>query len=788
MKKSIIDDYYNDGSFEIARSGKNVIMKNNMSPSQHSEFVASHAGRFSLLKREIDTLVLDVRKKVMQCDPIELLSFSSSSWMLNMLGKSSEIEYSLKDIAIQRMTEYIQSIIVSSPTSNVMITAEEDPTIRFIDISNAIISLYDKINEFYYSWGMCLTKSHKSINSNLIDALVESQMLYNVRGKRYQIFQIEYLESLLNIHSSEFQNLFGISSIQVLDGLKKLEYAMSQAKADVMIKLHQQFENFKKFDGTLDEWRSIHRKETEDLQDKLFGQKLNNVCEVTGWPDKFVSSLAYGIDEDSAFFSDPEYPGWPIISMPIHNRPFIEIRDTIYCFDYYSLMDNIYRVISKCIRKMNPDYNWSGYQNRASENMVERIFNKILPNSTIYSNNYYPKRTSLKNMVENDLLVLYYDVLLIIEVKAGSFVNTPPITDFDAHIESYKSLIECPNRQCQRTLEYLCSDKIMTIYSKDRLPKAKIDMSKFSDVFMLSVTVDNINEFAARAEKLSFLSTNRNIISISVDDLMVYRTYFESPLIFLHFLKQRTHATTEPKIALNDELDHLGMYIEHNCYSLYVDKLSSSSKTNFVGYREALDRYFGELYHSELNPIKPVQKLPPLICNILQFIENQCMVNPVDVASYLLDFSTDTKTQFEASIYKVRARQKQINRQNVIHTAGGGDSLRYTCFVNTPDIIPVSYQEKLDYALASLVKNSESNRVLLDVSFDEHDIIKDFSFKRILPTDCPPDKYDQILSLGEKIANARIERYTQLGPGKIGRNEKCPCGSGKKYKYCCGKN
>ena len=23
--------------------------------------------------------------------------------------------------------------------------------------------------------------------------------------------------------------------------------------------------------------------------------------------------------------------------------------------------------------------------------------------------------------------------------------------------------------------------------------------------------------------------------------------------------------------------------------------------------------------------------------------------------------------------------------------------------------------------------------------------------------------------------------------GKVGRNEKCPCGSGKKYKNCCGK-
>jgi len=25
-----------------------------------------------------------------------------------------------------------------------------------------------------------------------------------------------------------------------------------------------------------------------------------------------------------------------------------------------------------------------------------------------------------------------------------------------------------------------------------------------------------------------------------------------------------------------------------------------------------------------------------------------------------------------------------------------------------------------------------------------------------------------------------------VGPGKVGRNEPCPCGSGKKYKKCCG--
>jgi len=29
-------------------------------------------------------------------------------------------------------------------------------------------------------------------------------------------------------------------------------------------------------------------------------------------------------------------------------------------------------------------------------------------------------------------------------------------------------------------------------------------------------------------------------------------------------------------------------------------------------------------------------------------------------------------------------------------------------------------------------------------------------------------------------------KFTVINKGKIGRNEPCPCGSGKKYKHCCG--
>ena len=40
---------------------------------------------------------------------------------------------------------------------------------------------------------------------------------------------------------------------------------------------------------------------------------------------------------------------------------------------------------------------------------------------------------------------------------------------------------------------------------------------------------------------------------------------------------------------------------------------------------------------------------------------------------------------------------------------------------------------------------------------------------------------------GEQIKSEVNRTVVNEGP-KVGRNDLCPCGSGKKYKNCCGKN
>ena len=48
-------------------------------------------------------------------------------------------------------------------------------------------------------------------------------------------------------------------------------------------------------------------------------------------------------------------------------------------------------------------------------------------------------------------------------------------------------------------------------------------------------------------------------------------------------------------------------------------------------------------------------------------------------------------------------------------------------------------------------------------------------------TDIEPADRERIEGISVEQARRRVARHS----GKIGRNELCPCGSGKKFKKCC---
>jgi preprotein translocase subunit SecA len=95
------------------------------------------------------------------------------------------------------------------------------------------------------------------------------------------------------------------------------------------------------------------------------------------------------------------------------------------------------------------------------------------------------------------------------------------------------------------------------------------------------------------------------------------------------------------------------------------------------------------------------------------------------------------------------------------------------------DNIDVNTLVKNTYANMYLSKCEKVLSVFLYYSSD--DKIKKIDFK-IITSDDKESKSTEIMNMAEYL---RFKRGLRLEGKKIGRNELCPCGSGKKYKKCC---
>lgn len=781
------DDYFNNGTIEMARFGTNTVLKNNMSVAQRNRLIKRLQKEYPKIKKKINRHISSIRKQISKCDPVQLLSFSSDMFLMSNLGMSSEIEASSEDIFISRMTEYIQSIIVSTPIKHK--PSKKDPSLRFFRIQRQLVDLHKQIQYFYFCWSTCFEKLFPDYTDDVKHIVFESQLLYLVRGQRYQFLEVEYYDRLLAIHNEIFTSTFGISSSEIVEGIKKLQHALSQGKIDAISNLGELMDSyFETGETDVAKFNEMHPNAGKEFAEKFLGTQLRNVITITGWPEKFVRSLSWEVNECKDFFDEKDFSGWPIVDLPIQKRPFIKIGDQYYCFDYYSFIDNFYRALQKAVSREIPSYHWSDFQKEASEQMVADVFSQILPGCSTLRDNYYPINKSIKQLAENDLLVQYENVLLIVEVKAGSFVYTAPLTDFENHIVSYQNLIEKADKQCKNTYDYLLSSDEAIIYNQDASIKTKINMREIKDVFTISVTIDNINDYAARAEKLKFLELKSKAICISIDDLMVYREFFDSPLVFLHFLQQRRQATQESKLALSDELDHLGMYIKHNMYCIQLQDYPDDAHIRFYGYREELDNYFCKLYHPQLCPSKPSLKIPDLFLKAINYLEKSDFKDKIQASNYLLNFSTDAREQLCQSVEYALQRQPQVKQMISFGTAGSGKlDLRYTSFVEQPGVPAFTEEYKRQYTLSTLLWNDDPDRIMLDFVFDSNRHLVSFKYTQYTIADIKPTERENLWDMGKERANLRLNIYLkqhqQINPSDI-----CPCGSGKKYGACCKKH
>lgn len=89
----------------------------------------------------------------------------------------------------------------------------------------------------------------------------------------------------------------------------------------------------------------------------------------------------------------------------------------------------------------------------------------------------------------------------------------------------------------------------------------------------------------------------------------------------MHFLKHRKAATRIRNLTLNDELDHLGLYISQNSYEEYVNDFRDCNSFMANGFREELDAYYAGVHNSLIAKDKPTQVIPQYYREIFGYLE-----------------------------------------------------------------------------------------------------------------------------------------------------------------------
>jgi len=795
------DDRFSAGPMEFARFGRFMIGRSRATQEQFEAAQARMVAQYPITVDEIDVLVATIAAQIVRLPPDRLLQRGWWEFSLMIVGLGGRDAGDSEKLAAARMVDYVQSVIASvKPEQYAAEVSEEDWTKLKADVE----TWFRRLSLDYQ---ICLT-AHRRAQDPQLDMKLEEfrfraeTLWLNIRGKRYQPHERQALLDVLAPHSDILLKLFGLDAAALTTEFDKILTRLTHGLIDIardMKELHA------KSMARLDELAANHQDlgsealmakvfEDRDLAAQrnrftgaMFGLDLFDVGKNTVLPKAMLDALSYSPGEDTEFFAPGEFAGWPLRIWPIMRRPFIRLKGSTYCFDIFSLFDNIYRVLRRIVVELEPAYkeSWNDGQKAVSEELPFTYLTRLMPGACVHRPIYYRWKVGSgpAQWHEADGILIYEDHLFVVEVKGGAFTYTSPANDLDAHLASLRALLQAPARQGSRFVDFLESAPEVSIADAEHNEIAKLRRSDFRHVTVCTITLDAFTALAARAQHLAPLGIDvgqRPLWPLSLDDLRVYADLFDNSLIFLHFVEMRVRAGRSDKVDLNDEMDHFGMYITENNYTQYAEELSQNAyKMHFDGYTTLINEYFSAVLVGDAPP-KPRQKMPHRIAEIVDLLNTSNEPHRAELSSFLLDGAGDWRDTFASSIENALKENKELKRARPLSSYGG---MEMTQFVWSPDA-PRNAEGAIEHTRIVMLADNKTDRRLVEFEYDKDGRLFRAHLRNVTLVGVPVAEIERLRAEGVALQKRRIANAQ--AKGKIGRNDQCPCGSGKKWKKCHG--
>ena len=813
-KKVVPDEVMESDLLRISRHGKDVIMENLQNQEKYERFMEQQAERYPMLCKEINDAVSEIAGIVVKHKPLPLLNRAYQYMAHAIRNIETESKQGMAENTAHQWLLYLQNAIASNPPDNNQ--AEDIKEEDYMHLSKLFATMYSMTHLEYHICKAAKQKKDETFNEDTAEIEAMAQSYYNgVSGKQYSYFQSEILYKLLSPHDAIIQKLFGINVQDFVEDTKKIQTSLATMGTgqiyDDLIKILEVCDNNEVFQSKLNDALNTYEPPPELTEgfepifdNNPFGPQFDydlfDLQKITNLPIKLLEALSLSPGEDKEFMDkDEPYAGWPFKRYPSRLKPFLKVDGRYYCFHAHNLADHIYRTLNKAILNAEPSYGneWQIKQGEIGEEYTFELFAKLLPGAQIYRNvkyKWYPNESESKKMpCEADGIIIFDDNLFIVEVKSGAFSPHSPITDSEGFHKSMKNLVEKPYEQGRRLHEYLKEhENGAPLSNHEGNHLVDIRLSDYRHVIICCVTLEQLTDFGGQLSDLKKIGTDIDlkehpVWAISIDDLRIYADLIQSPLVFCHYLEKRNDALTKvSNLKFSDEFDHYGAYLKHNDYARKFSEYSESKRVQSSGYRDEIDIYYYNLHIGE-QPSLPSQKIAPLIKQIIEVADNQQKVGRCRAVGALLDLTQDEQNEFSNSITNVLAQQKTSGIKMFVNFSSPVE-ITISCEQDGVDVgtrLNIKEQASAsmikEQALASMINANAEYRHLIELKFAKNDDLYNIDYAFLKRTDINAFNQVRIQEIAKAQASKRLATK-----GKTGRNEPCPCGSGIKYKKCCG--
>lgn len=461
--------------------------------------------------------------------------------------------------------------------------------------------------------------------------------------------------------------------------------------------------------------------------------------------------------------------------------PLIRTPDGTYLlFHIYSLAEALYEA---------PFY-WmgadKGYANTAMQNRgvfteqfavecLRRIFgaDNVLGNIDIYES----KGTKL---AEIDVLVLFGNRALVLQAKSKR-LTLEARRGNDLQIkDDFKKSIQDSSDQAYRCAKLIEQGKCSF---KDAAGNAVTLPASLKRIYVICLISDHYPALSFQARQfLKFAATDTVsppfIMDVFALDAMT--EMLSSPLHFLSYVDRRTRYTD--KLMASHELTILSYHLKENLWLdeghhlvMLADDISADLDLAMLVRREGIPgKSTPEGILTRFNATA--------LGSLIKEIEAQPDPATIDLGFMLLTLDEGTVLEVSAGIEQL-AKQGIVDGKNhdlTVRLSNSGTGLTIHC---NDDQIDVACPALQRHCLVR--KYIERAQTWFGVCVRPRDQTLRFGLNLCFPWE-QDDSMDELTkNMGKPSKLTALLREVAKARTKVGRNDPCPCGSGKKYKKCC---